>query len=196
MQAFRAAAIGTALFVSGTVVAGAQASGAVPPAHPSTQAAAAAPARAAASEPVKVNDFMSYEPSTKTVMLKVLSAFNSTNGGMNFNGGANGSQTITVPQGWTVQMAFPNQDAIPHSAIILADKMPFPAQPQDPAIPRAYTADVTGGLMTGKSDQTTFKASTPAKYLLACGVPGHAPSGMWIHFVVSADATTPAYATK
>jgi uncharacterized cupredoxin-like copper-binding protein len=93
-------------------------------------------------------------------------------------------------------MAFTNQDAIPHSAIILADKMPFPAQPQDPAIPRAYTADVTGGLMTGKSDQTTFKASTPAKYLLACGVPGHAPSGMWIHFVVSADATTPAYATK
>ncbi len=200
MQAFRAAALGAALIVSGSNAVAAQGSGGVAPKHSSARmtatktssASAAAPA-ASTADLVKVNEFMSYDAATKTVMLKVLAAFNSMNGGMNFNGGAKGNQTITVPLGWTVQMSFTNQDAIPHSAIVLPNQMPFPAQPQDPAIPRAYTADVTGGLMTGKSDQTTFKASPAAKYLLACGVPGHAPSGMYVTFIVSADATTPAY---
>jgi sulfocyanin len=202
MQAFGAAFVGAVYLVSAAVGA-AQGSGGVTPAHKvkasrhavaaSTPTVASAPAPAAAADPVNVNEFMSYEPSTKTVMLKVFAAHGSTNGGMNFNGGSNGSQTITVPQGWTVNMTFTNEDAIPHSAILLPNKMPFPAQPQDPAIPRAYTSDVTGGLMTGKSDQTTFKASPAGEYVLACCVPGHAPSGMWIHFNVSADATTPAY---
>jgi hypothetical protein len=28
---------------------------------------------------------------------------------------------------------------------------------------------------------------------MVCGVPGHGPSGMWIWFVVAADAKVPAY---
>ena len=115
---------------------------------------------------------------------------------MNFNGASAGNATITVPAGWSVSWMFKNEDAIPHSAIVLANKMPFPAQPQDPAIPRAYTNDVTGGLMTGKTDQASFKALPAGQYLIACGVPGHAPSGMWIRFEVSADAKVPAYTTK
>ena len=98
--------------------------------------------------------------------------------------------------GWSVSWSFKNEDAIPHSAIVLANKMPFPAQPQDPAIPRAYTNDVTGGLPTNGTDQTTFKASPAGQYVIACGVPGHAPSGMWIHFDVSADAKVPSYTGK
>lgn len=194
MHGFRTVAAGAALIAGASFAVAAQGSGGVAPAH---KAHAAKPTAAvttpATTDPVKVNEFMSYDPAAKTVTLKVLSAYNSTNGGMNFNGGASGSQTITIPVGWSVAMKFTNEDAIPHSAIILPNKMPFPAQPQDPAIPRAYTNDVTGGIMTGKSDQTTFKASPAGQYLLACGVPGHAPSGMWIHFDVSADAKVPAY---
>ena len=197
MQGLRTAAMGAALLASASIGAAAQGSGGVAPAHKvhAAKPAAAAPTPAA-TDPVKVNEFMSYDPAAKTVTLKVFSAHGSTNGGMNFNGGASGSQTITIPVGWSVAMSFTNEDAIPHSAIILPNKMPFPAQPQVPAIARAYTNDVTGGLMTGKSDQTTFKASPAGEYVLACGVPGHAPSGMWIHFDVSADATVPAYTTK
>ncbi len=203
MQGLRATAVGAALLVSATV--GAQGSGGVTPkhhvnaskpTHPAKSAAATTPAPIAASADVKVNEFMSYDPAAKTVALKLFAAHGSMNGGMNFNGGASGSVTITVPVGWAVSWLFTNEDAIPHSAIVLANKMPFPAQPQDPAIPRAYTNDVTGGLMTGKTDQTTFKASTAAQYVIACGVPGHAPSGMWIHFDVSADAKIPAYTSK
>lgn len=185
-----------AILAGATTAAAAQGSGSVVPAHKPRAATGAAPAAAPATapaDPVKVNEFMSYDPAAKTVTLKIFAAHGSTNGGMNFNGGANGSQTITIPVGWTVAMTFTNEDAIPHSAILLPNKQPFPAQPQDPAIPRAYTADVTGGLMTGKTDQTTFKASPAGQYALACGVPGHAPSGMWIHFDVSADAKVPAY---
>lgn len=201
MQALRTAALGAALVASASIGASAQGSGGVAPAHTAhasrhAAAAAAAPAAntpAASVDSVKVNEFMSYDPAAKKVTLRIFSAFNSANGGMNFNGGASGSATITIPEGWTVAMTFKNLDAIPHSAILLPNKMPFPASPQNPAIPRAYTADVTGGLMTGKSDQTTFKASPAGQYLLACGVPGHAPSGMWIHFNVSADAKAPTY---
>lgn len=200
MQAIRVAAVGTALFVS--AIAQAQGSGGVAPkkrVHASRPAAAAATATssaaavAASDSSVKVNDFMTYDPAAKTVALKLFAAHGSVNGGMNFNGASNGGATITVPVGWSVSWNFTNEDAIPHSAIVLANKMPFPAQPQVPAIPRAYTNDVTGGLPTNGTDQTTFKTSSAGEYVIACGVPGHAPSGMWIRFDVSADAKVPSY---
>jgi len=215
MRAFRVAAVGAALLVSASV--GAQGSGGVVPKKhtrapkpvtsattapattaPATAAPAAAPAAPAAAvdSSAKVNEFLSYDPAAKTVHLKLFAAHGSVNGGMNFNGASNGGATITVPAGWSVTWAFTNEDAIPHSAIVLANKMPFPAQPQEPAIPRAYTKDVTAGLPTNGTDQTTFKASTPGQYVIACGVPGHAPSGMWIHFDVSADAKVPSYSGK
>jgi sulfocyanin len=205
MRAIWATAIGAALLVSTTIAA--QGSGAVTPkrhvnaSKPAKAPVAATPAATVApSAPVDsgttVNEFMSYDPAAKTVALKLFAAHGSVNGGMNFNGASNGGATITVPVGWTVSWMFKNEDAIPHSAIILANKMPFPAQPQDPAIPRAYTKDVTGGIPTDGTDQTTFKASPATQYLLACGVPGHAPGGMWINFVVSADAKAPTYTTK
>jgi sulfocyanin len=214
MQALRVTVVGAALLVSATV--GAQGSGGVSPkkhvnasrpvasatnAAPAKTAAPAAPATpaapaAAVDSGTKVNEFMSYDPAAKSVSLQLFAAHGSVNGGMNFNGASNGNATITVPAGWNVTWMFKNEDAIPHSAIVLPNKMPFPAQPQDPAIPRAYTKDVTGGLPTNGTDQTTFKASPAGEYVIACGVPGHAPSGMWIRFNVSADAQTPTYTQK
>jgi sulfocyanin len=213
MQGLRVAAVGAALLVC--TIAEAQGSGGVAPkkhVHASRAGAvsAAAPAAstaasgaetstAASATPdssVKVNEFMSYDPAAKSVSLKLFAAHGSVNGGMNFNGASNGGTTITVPVGWSVSWDFKNEDAIPHSAIVLPNKMPFPAQPQEPAIPRAYTNDVTGGLPTNGTDKTTFKTSTAGQYVIACGVPGHAPSGMWIRFDVSADAKVPSYTTK
>lgn len=205
MRTILTTAIGAALLVSTAIAA--QGSGAVVPKRhvnatrpaklPSkTGVAAPAAAATAVDSGTKVNEFMSYDPAAKTVALTLDAAHGSVNGGMNFNGASNGGSTITVPVGWSVSWQFKNEDAIPHSAIVLANKMPFPAQPQDPAIPRAYTIDVTAGLPTNGTDRTTFKASTPGQYVIACGVPGHAPSGMWINFVVSADAKAPTYTTK
>ena len=46
---------------------------------------------------------------------------------------------------------------------------------------------------TAPKAQTSFTATTPGHFALVCGVPGHAPSGMWIHFDVDADAKVPGY---
>jgi sulfocyanin len=206
MQGFRIAAVGAALLVgtmaqaqgSGGVAAPKKHAHAAKPAAATAAALAAAPATTstASDSSVKVNEFLSYDPAAKTVSLKLFAAHGSVNGGMNFNGASNGGSTITIPVGWSVSWNFTNEDAIPHSAIVLANKMPLPAQPQVPAIPRAYTKDVTAGLPTNGTDQTTFKASPAGQYVIACGVPGHAPSGMWIHLDVSADAKVPSYTGK
>jgi sulfocyanin len=136
---------------------------------------------------------LSYDAAKKTVHLVLNAGEGSANGGMNFNGGFAGNLTITVPKGWTVSWHFVNLDAIPHSAIILPDQQPFPPIPQSPAFSRAYTAHLTDGLPTNGSDDTTFLASQAGAYVIACGVPGHAPSGMWIRLVVSASASAPTY---
>jgi sulfocyanin len=140
----------------------------------------------------RVNQFVSYTTGTKTVNIKLFAALNSAQGGFNFNGGSSGDQTITVPLGWTVNIDVVNKDAIPHSAIIIPDQTPLPNPPSTPAFPRAFTAHLTDGLPAQNGeDSMTFKATTAGNYLIACGVPGHALSGMYIRFVVSASATAP-----
>lgn len=153
--------------------------------------AAAHPTPAAALDSTT---FMTADAAAKKVTIQLYAAYNSQNGGMNFNGGSKGNQTITIPLGWSVHIAFENKDAIPHSAIILPDHMPLPLQPDNPAIARAYTKDVTAGIPTGGTDTMDFTAQPAGNYLIVCGVPGHGPSGMYIKFVVSADAKTPHYA--
>jgi len=153
---------------------------------------AAAPAAPRAA--LDSNTFMTVDAAAKKVTIQLYAAYGSQNGGMNFNGGSRGDQTITVPLGWSVHMAFQNKDAIPHSAIILPDHMPLPLQPDNPAIARAYTKDVTAGIPTDGTDTMDFTAKPAGNYLIVCGVPGHGPSGMYIKFVVSADAKAPQYA--
>lgn len=143
--------------------------------------------------PADSTTFMTVNAAAKKVSINLFAAYGSANGGMNFNGGSKGDQTITVPLGWSVHVAFQNKDAIPHSAILLADHLPLPAQPDNPAIARAYTKDVTGGIPTDGTDTMDFTATPAGNYLIVCGVPGHGPSGMYIKFVVSADAQEPRY---
>ena len=139
-----------------------------------------------------MNSFISYDPDTKTVMIQLISAFNSAQGGFNFNGGFSGNQTITVPTGWTVTIDVQNRDAIPHSAIVIKDQQPMAAAPEDPAFARAYTSHLVDGLPAQNGHDTMeFAAATAGNYLIACGVPGHATSGMYIRFIVSSDARIP-----
>lgn len=153
----------------------------------------AAEASAVSTAPADSTTFMTVNAAAKKVSINLYSAYGSANGGMNFNGGSKGDQTITIPLGWSVHVAFQNKDAIPHSAILLADRMPLPAQPDNPAIARAYTKDVTAGIPTDGTDTMDFTATPAGSYLIVCGVPGHGPSGMYIKFVVSADAKAPSY---
>ncbi len=180
-----------------TTVAAAGAVGAQASTHSNHTAASAAGAAAAPGD-VKVNEFMSYDSTTKTVKLAIEAGLDGVQpppkmGPFNFNGGSVGDQTVTVPAGWTVQYHFVNHDAVPHSFIVIAPSQPLPMAPDVPAIPRAYSDKVTEGLFTAGTSDGSFRASKPGSYLLYCGVPGHGPSGMYIHFVVSAEAKSPGY---
>lgn len=164
-----------------------------PPAPASRPPASGQPdTTAAPSDSTTVNKYLSYDSADSTVHIKLVAAATGALGGLNFNGGSSGDQTITVPAGWTVDIDFLNEDAIPHSAIVIANQKPLPASPTKAAFPRAYTAHLFDGLspQTGH-DTMHFKADKSGNYLVACGVPGHAVSGMYINFVVSPTASTP-----
>ena len=142
------------------------------------------------ADPVKVNQFMSYDASSKTVTLSIISAFNSNLGGFNFNGGSNGNQTITIPLGWQVNTAVTNKDAIPHSALVIPGTKPLPGAPDQPIIGGAYTQQLAP---QNGHDTMNFKAAPAGTYFIACGIPGHAASGMYITLVISPSAAVPAY---
>jgi sulfocyanin len=142
------------------------------------------------ADPVKVNDYMSYDAASKTVTLKIVSALNSKLGGFNFNGGSNGDQTVTIPLGWQVNTTVTNNDAIPHSAIVIPGTMPLPGSPDQAAIGGAYTEQLAP---QNGHDTMNFKAAPAGNYFIACGVSGHAASGMYIKLAISATATVPAY---
>ena len=46
---------------------------------------------------------------------------------------------------------------------------------------------MTDATLPGQSETITFTASEAGEYTMVCYIPGHAVSGMWIRFNVSAD---------
>ena len=139
---------------------------------------------------------LSYDAATKTVTFALEAGAPGKAGPFNFNGYSNGGATLTVPPGSTVELNFQNLDGTPHSAQIIADKDPMPNIGGDPAIPAAYTKDVTEGLPQGGKDVIRFTAPPSGSYRIFCGVPGHGLSGMWIRFKVDPAAKSPTWAAS
>ena len=156
----------------------------------------ASTAGAVASDVVTVNEFLSYNPGTKTATLRLVAGYTQTNSSLNLNGGAKGNQTLIMPVGWTVKSRFITQDGhLPHSAIVIDSNSPIPAMPPEPAFARAYSLKLEEGLTQGREEVMTFKATRPGDYWIFCGVPGHGVSGMYINLDVSDSAKVPAYRT-
>ena len=115
-----------------------------------------------------------------------------SSGPFNFDGYPAGGATLVVPPDCTVVINFVNDDGTPHSAEVIADKDPMPNTGGDPAIPGAYTRDVTQGLPQGATDVMRFTAPSSGNYRIFCVVPGHGLSGMWIRFKVDPTIRGPA----
>lgn len=135
--------------------------------------------------------WFSYNAATKTVTFTLEAGAPGSSGPFNFDGYTNGAATLVVPPGSTVVMNFVNQDGTPHSAELIADKDPMPNMGVDPAIPAAYTKDLTQGLPQGGKDVLRFTAPSSGSYRIFCGVPGHGLSGMWIRLKVDPSAKAP-----
>jgi Sulfocyanin (SoxE) domain len=139
--------------------------------------------------------WVSYNAATKTVTFTLEAGAPGSNGPFNFDSYTNGAATLVVPPQSTVVMNFTNHDGTPHSAEVIADQDPMPNAGGDPAIPAAYTKDLTQGLPQGGTDVMRFTAPGSGSYRIFCGVPGHGLSGMWIRFKVDPAAKSPSLVT-
>ena len=117
---------------------------------------------------------------TKTATLTLIGADGSENGGFNFNGASAGAMVVTIPQGWTLDVAFTNDGNMNHSAAITAS-----LAATTPAAPGAQTPNPVVGTAPGGKASFSFKAATAGSFVIACLVPGHVPLGMWAKLVVA-----------
>ena len=137
--------------------------------------------------------WLKWNSATRTATFKLIAGIpGRAKSPFNFNGYTDGELILTVPENSTVVLNFVNDDGTPHSAQVIADKLPVPNMaPEQSAIPRAYSKAVSEGIAQFGTDALRFKAAPAGSYLIFCGVPGHGLSGMWIRFKVSPDAKEP-----
>jgi sulfocyanin len=139
--------------------------------------------------------WVSYNAAAKTVTFTLEAGAPGSSGPFNFDGYTNGGATLVVPPQSTVVMNFINHDGTPHSAELIPDQDPMPNSGGDPAIPGAYTKDLTQGLPQGGKDVMRFTAPSSGSYRIFCGVPGHGLSGMWIRLKVDPAAKSASLVT-
>ena len=136
--------------------------------------------------------WLKWNADTKTVTFQLIAGVPAAASPFNFNGYTDGKLTLVVPAGATVVMPFVNEDGVPHSAEVASGTGPVPNMGGDAAIPRAYTINLLEGLPQGGKDVMRFTAAPNATFRIICGVPGHAPAGMFIDMKVDPDAKEPA----
>jgi len=165
---------------------------AAPAAAPAGSSATAATA-AGPSGPMTMPAWMKVDNAKKTVSLDIHAGQTPDNNHWNFNGYDKGNATITVPEGYKVTLKFTNDDpSLAHSIGVDSAYATFPAtftNPQ-PIFSGAISPDPTDptkATQPHKSQTLTFTASKAGSYTLNCFIPGHAMTGMWIHFDVSSD---------
>ena len=135
--------------------------------------------------------WLKWNADTKTVTFQLIAGVPAAASPFNFNGFTDGKLTLVVPSGATVVMPFVNEDGVPHSAEVASGTGPVPNMGGEAAIPRAYTINLLEGLPQGGKDVMRFTAAPNATYRIICGVPGHAPAGMFIDMKVDPAATEP-----
>ena len=127
------------------------------------------------------------------VQWTVVAGGSGQNGGMNFDGYANGDMTLVVPIGWRVALKFQNASLMPHSAMVVPygdrERASFDASML--AFPGAETPNPSQGEPKGTQHELVFTASRVGTYALVCAVPGHALAGMWDKLVVSGQTKHP-----
>ncbi len=134
----------------------------------------------------KLSDSIYASVSAKKVVFKVTAAATTNNSGFNFNGYAKGKANFIVPAGWLVNFIFKNNQALPHSAAVLATLQYGPH-----VTPLAATPNPVQGLTGTGVQYAGFTAYGPGKYYLVCLVPGHIQAGMWDHFTIAPTAKMP-----
>lgn len=151
------------------------------------------PPGAAPPQQLPVPDWMQVDREAGTVSLEIVAGETDVNNSWNFNGLTRGEADIVVPEGFEVRITFRNGDsASPHSLGIAELQDPWPATFADPSpvFEGAITSNptsMTDATPPGESEEIAFTADAAGEYAVVCYLPGHALTGMWTYFVVSAE---------
>jgi uncharacterized cupredoxin-like copper-binding protein len=157
---------------------------------PATQQPADQPAAADTSA-----DWFTVDEAARTVTIDLVAGSTSANNHWNFNGLYGGRGAITVPEGYTVTINFENRDpAMAHSVGVGERMATYPTNFSDPQAVFAGAmssnpTSMTDATMPGQSETLTFTADRAGDFALICYVSGHAATGMWMPFTVSADGS-------
>lgn len=160
------------------------------PATETVEAPAAEEAAAPAPGEMTMPDW--YQMDGENVTLDITAGATDKGNYWNYNGYQNGEITIAVPVGANVTINFANNDPnMAHSVGISAgfDAPPAVVEPVavfEGAISGNPTS-MTEATLPGQSEVVTFTASEAGEYVMVCYIAGHAVSGMWVKFVVSAE---------
>ena len=115
---------------------------------------------------------------------------------MSFDAAPRGGETFVVPLGWMVEIRLRNRDASPHSARIVPTMDTLPLTLPAASFPGAESTNAESGLTYGRGEVFRFKADRTGKFLIACGVPGHAAAGMYVHLWVQPNTPRPTFAGR
>ncbi|MEJ2541469.1 MAG: sulfocyanin-like copper-binding protein [Gemmatimonadota bacterium] len=186
------------LVLSTALLFGLAACGGGEPAADNSQSGAAtepAPAAQEAATPAGSGEMTMpswYTMNGSDVSLDIIAGATDKGNYWNYNGAQFGEMTITVPVGANVTINFSNEDPnMAHSLGISPGFSTAPAMVEaTPVFEGAISANptsMTDATLPGETETITFTASEAGEYSMVCYIPGHAVSGMWVHFVVSAD---------
>jgi sulfocyanin len=160
---------------------------------PAAEPATAAPVEAAApTSDMAMTDWFHVDEANQSVHMSITAGATDAKNYWNFNGGYDGNMTITVPEGYTITIDLRNDDPnMAHSLGISAQTSGFSAMPDvTPVFEGAITSNPTSMMdatMPGEEETITFVADTAGEYAMVCYIPGHAATGMYIYFNVSAE---------
>jgi sulfocyanin len=161
---------------------------------PDAPAAAAPEAAAPTLSGMTTPDWFHVDEANKVVHMTITAGLTDALNHWNFNGYTRGEATITVPQGYTVTIDLVNNDPVmAHSVGISTVTSNFGAMLDNTiAFEGAVTADaasMTDATLPGETESISFVAATAGNYSMACLIVGHAATGMWVYFNVSADGS-------
>ena len=131
---------------------------------------------------------LSYDNASKTVYLYLVTT---SGGGYTYNGTGFGKMKVYIPAGFSLFVKYTNYDSQPHNAVLIKNSTATPTNPDIKnfgtiitvfgASPSDYLTHLVSG---GASTSGSSPPLQAGYYMILCGVPGHAQSGMWIDVIV------------
>ncbi len=139
----------------------------------------------AVKKPAHPQKWLQYNVAHHQVHLLLAASVNQF-GSLAFDGYANGFLTVTIPQGWTVDATFVNNQVIlKNSAMIVPILQMQKGGPFTPAFPGAFSPNPSQGVKHGVVQHFHFVATHQGRYAVISAVPdGQSSSGMWDYILV------------